>query len=81
MKLTVSEAAGTLDQSADGWLNDSRTTESITSAVIRASKKLSKDPIFNLAAYMRWNYGGCLRGETDADWLENAKNIRKFFKK
>ena len=78
--LTVTAGAEIINQIGEEWTG-STSKDDISVVTIRAAKKLSKDNLFNLAAYLRYNFGPCLSGETDSDWLFTAKEISKFFKK
>ena len=74
--MTVTEGAARIEEVADKW-TDSQSTESIYAVILRAAKKLSDDPIFNLAAYMKYSFGACLSGEQDNDWIHSAKEVNK----
>lgn len=74
--MTVTEGAAKIEEVADKW-TESQSTESIYAVVLRAANKLSDDPIFNLAAYMKYSFGACLSGEGDGDWIHSAKEVSK----
>lgn len=76
--ISVTSAAKKIGQIASDWVL-SNSTESIANVTIKAAKKLSNDPIFNLAAFMKYNFGPCISSESDSDWLDSAKQISQFF--
>lgn len=77
--LTVSEAAKKIQTAANKWMGDGKTTKSCSQVTIAAAKKLSNDPIFNTAAYMKYNFPSMF-GVTDSDWIENAEELRTLLK-
>jgi hypothetical protein len=78
-KMTVTVAAEYLDNAAFDYTNNGKGT--ISSLMINKSRKLSKDPVFNLAAWLMYNFGPCLHGETESDWIDSAKQILKIVKR
>lgn len=76
---TVTGGAALIEETANNWVG--RGKGSIFAATTRRAKKLSNDPIFNAAAYMKYSFGPCLSGEQDEDWLESAKWILSFNKR
>lgn len=69
----ITEAGLILDQHVEEWNGNG----SLSSRMVRRARRLSKNPVFNIAAWMKYNFGGCLAGETDADWLQSAKDVLK----
>lgn len=72
--MTVTEGAAIINAIADEWM-DGKTKLSIYTITRRAANKLSKNPVFNLAAFMKYSF--VLSGETDKSWLESAKEAQK----
>ena len=70
---TVTEAAAILSQKCEEWDGKG----SIYTLPIRTARKQSKDPVFNIAAWLMFNYGPLYTGEEEADWIRAAKDILK----
>jgi hypothetical protein len=79
-KMTLTEAAAVINKASENWIFEKGKKESIFSLTIRKSRKLSKDPVFNLAAWLMYNFGPCLEGESESDWVDTAKQIIKIVK-
>ncbi len=76
-ELTVTAGAAIIDQKADQWQRNGR--GSLSALIVREANKLSNDPVFNAAAWMRYSCGASLDGETDADWLQSARDLQRIF--
>jgi len=72
---TVTEAAKEIEKIADDWIV-SKSRLSITTVTTGAARQQSKDPIFNLAAFLKYNFPN-LSGESDGDWIDTANQIKK----
>lgn len=73
---TVTEAANFIQQVSETWDGKG----SIYALCVRAVRRQSKDPVFNLAAWLLFNYGPSCNGETEAAWIKSAKTILKIIK-
>jgi len=74
-QLTVTEAA---------WLIETMSlynegAEDIEYAIRNFTKGLSNDPVFNVAAWMKYNFGPCLYGEDDDSWIELSKELNQIY--
>ncbi len=76
-ELTVTAGAAIIDQKADQWQETGR--GSIYTLTVRTAGRLSNDPVFNAAAWMRYAFGPCLDGETDSGWLQSARDLQRIF--
>lgn len=79
-KLTVTEAGAIIDEAMEKWTS-APLKESASALTRRQAKRMSKDPIFNAAAWMKYNFGSALSGETDQDWIRSAQDLRKILVK
>lgn len=68
--MTLTEAADRIESIAEGPESNSSQF-----SACKTASKLSKDKVFNLAAYLKYNFGPCLQGMTDADWMKEAEVI------
>ena len=73
---TVTEAAAILSQTCEDWDGKG----SIYTLSIRTARKQSKDPVFNIAVWLMFNYGPLYTGEEEAGWIQAAKDILKISK-
>jgi hypothetical protein len=53
----------------------------IPAGVIRATRSLSNDPVYNLTCYLMADYGIVMDGMGEQDWKNEAKTILKILKK
>jgi hypothetical protein len=74
-KMTVTEGAAIIDAVGDSWIG-SKSKLSIYTVTRRAANKLSKNRIFNLAAYLKYDFS-YLEGVNDFDWIQTAKEAQK----
>ena len=72
--LSISDGAIQIESVADEW-TDGNGKESIFTVTRRAARKLSKDPVFNAAAYLKYCYGSLYSGEEDSGWIETIKDV------
>ena len=61
-----------MDMWEDGW---DATSENPANVSVRAARRQSDEPIFNLAAWLKYNFGDVLTGEENSDWLRHAESI------
>lgn len=72
-KKTLTEAAANINEVSESW--DGK--QSIDVVIVRAAKRQSDDPVFNAAAWMKFNFGPRYYGEEDKDWIRTVKDILK----
>jgi hypothetical protein len=70
-KKTVTEAAAVLDEVCQNWNGKG----SVYALTVRTARRQFKGPIFNIAAWLKFNYGPLYSGETEADWIRSAKDV------
>jgi hypothetical protein len=73
--MTVTEGADKINAAGCEWIN-ANSRYSIETITRRAAKGLSKNSIFNLAAYLKYEFPS-MTGMEDADWLDSAKQAQK----
>jgi hypothetical protein len=77
--MTVSEGAAIIEGRLLEWVHaDSCFSANVVS--LRAARKLSPDPVFNLAAFMKYSYGSTLSNLSDSDWIEEAQQAQKILR-
>lgn len=77
-KMTIIEGAAVITAAADKWIDGG--TGTIYALTIRVARKLSKDPVFNAAAWMMYNFGPAMHGETAESFLHTVKDLVKILK-
>jgi hypothetical protein len=73
---TLAEAAEIISQKSEEWDGEG----SIYALSVREARKQSKDSVFNIAAWLMFNYGPLYSGETEDEWVQAAKDILKIAK-
>jgi hypothetical protein len=77
-KITITEGAAVIGDAGEDWMGHGK--GSIRTVTIQAARKLSKDPAFNAACWMMYNYGPAMRGETEKDFLDSVKDLVKILR-
>ena len=68
--MTLEEGVTKIEEKVINWNEKG----SIYTLTVNAARKLSKDPIFNLAVWMKYCYGPLYTGENEEDWVQSAKD-------
>jgi hypothetical protein len=76
MKKNLDEGVALIDNAGNEWIG-SNSRLSIHTVIRRAANKFSDDPVANLAAYLKYCFGGLYPGEEDSGWLVTAKEAQK----
>lgn len=74
--MTITEAANLLREVTDQWCG-SGSPQSLDELLLEAARNLSPDPIFNLAAFLRFNSGDELSGMSDIEMIQEATLISR----
>jgi hypothetical protein len=72
----MDESCALLNTVGEEWIGSGSNVR-LETLVRRTLKKISNDPHFNLAVYLKYNFGHLCTGEDNESWLETAKNISK----
>lgn len=77
---TLTEAANQIQRVTFELIGTVRSDKAFYLGIARAAKQVSKNPVFNVAAYLKFNFGSNLSGMTNQDWLDTAKTLIRILK-
>ena len=77
--MTLKEAAQFINDVGESWIG-LKSTRTIYDVSADAAVHCSNDEIFNVAAYLKSNYGHMHEGLLDSEWMDEAEAIVKILR-